>query len=94
MCRLDGKELILAIPGLNPTGGLPSESVQFYHHDKIVLLPEDRAKPSTCHPEPAEGSPAFVPFSFIFPLSSVYCLLLKAITLTQHFLQQHRWFVL
>jgi len=28
--------VISAIPGLNPAGGLPWESVQFYPHNKIV----------------------------------------------------------
>jgi|TARA_B100001964_G_scaffold49571_1_gene55749 hypothetical protein len=29
--------MISAIPGLNPSGGFPSETVQFYHRDKIVI---------------------------------------------------------
>ena len=36
-CRSDSSIVISAIHGLNPSGGFPSEPVQFYLRDKIVI---------------------------------------------------------
>jgi len=54
-----GERLIVisAIHGLNPSGGFPSESVQFYHRDKIVIIGKAELSSAILGLKPSGGIP-------------------------------------